>query len=686
MSQPPPPPPPHGEAPKSSGLPPGKYDIFVIPQHSAGSGFLYLPSLQPSINSFAAGFASALILVAMFQSMAPAFQAWWSSFNGMGNMGMTMLMVAIGVGAWAFGRTQQETPPQPTFGSSGGSSHGPPPGYSGQDSGSNTAPPPPPPPHNGAPPPQPPPPNGGTGGPGTERPKPSWSRPPPGTTRTETPPPKGSWEKAREETRKREEERKAKEEEQRRRDETARKLRELREREAREREQREKEARERKEKIEKERMERERVERDLREKLDRERQEREKLQKEKAEHDRVERLERERLERLDRERLERERVQRREQERKEREAREAAEKLKREEEEANAARKASTYAFSGVGEKINPWPNGKPKPTATATSPPPTPSNAAPPKCAPSETSYASSNADKRPPPPTARTFTGSEEDMYSYRPYDKPKAPRRRRNSQSSLSEMSWAPSHTTARTTPPPSARGPYVSKDPDKIVIKAVYMFMNQFAKTPASQLMSGVGPVTDGLVLKINSAGLFIDDDLRNVGLREWDVKAWTLKQVEVWCPPHCLTPSPKTPGATKEHSSPNVLHKLSGQRLRERGATKLFSGDEGDAYLTELPSACKNGCGMGLCDAAFKNTNIPSPAGQTGTWRNKGLHLLRATVRDQEGKRYLFVVDEAEAWKVAVGLQRLRGGTQVRALGVSGIGASEVVGILETLGW
>src|SRR5687767_5259939 len=109
MSQPPPPPP-HGEVPKSSGLPPGKYDIFVIPQHSAGSGFLYLPSLQPNVNSFAAGFACALIMVALFQSMAPAFQVWWSSFHGMGNMGMVMLMVAIGLGAWALGRTQQESP------------------------------------------------------------------------------------------------------------------------------------------------------------------------------------------------------------------------------------------------------------------------------------------------------------------------------------------------------------------------------------------------------------------------------------------------------------------------------------------------------------------------------------------------------------------------------------------------
>src|SRR6266536_151914 len=104
----PPPPPPHGEAPKSSGLPPGKYDIFIIPPHSSGSGFLYLPSLRPNVNSFAAGFASALILVVVGSALAPAVQAWWNSVKGAGGVGMIMLMFAIGVGAWALGRIQND--------------------------------------------------------------------------------------------------------------------------------------------------------------------------------------------------------------------------------------------------------------------------------------------------------------------------------------------------------------------------------------------------------------------------------------------------------------------------------------------------------------------------------------------------------------------------------------------------
>lgn len=105
----PPPPPPHGEGPKSSGLPPGNYDIFVIPQHSSGSGFLYLPSLQPNANSFVAGFASALICVALFQSVGPAIRMWLNG-GGLGSTGMTTLLLGVGIGAWALGRMQTGGP------------------------------------------------------------------------------------------------------------------------------------------------------------------------------------------------------------------------------------------------------------------------------------------------------------------------------------------------------------------------------------------------------------------------------------------------------------------------------------------------------------------------------------------------------------------------------------------------
>jgi hypothetical protein len=61
--------------------------------------------------------------------------------------------------------------------------------------------------------------------------------------------------------------------------------------------------------------------------------------------------------------------------------------------------------------------------------------------------------------------------------------------------------------------------------------VYLFNDLFPK-PVAQLVSSVGKVTDGLILKIQSEGLFIDDDVRSIPQREWDVKAWTLKSVEV----------------------------------------------------------------------------------------------------------------------------------------------------------
>ena len=210
------------------------------------------------------------------------------------------------------------------------------------------------------------------------------------------------------------------------------------------------------------------------------------------------------------------------------------------------------------------------------------------------------------------------------------------------------------------------------------------MNQFSKTPASQLISGIGNVTDGLILRITTEGLFIDDDVRNVPQREWDVKAWTLKLAEVWCPPHCFNASTSTGTAAK--SSPGLLHKMAGKNNRDRGGDKSLTGEEADQWLTEMLYACKNCCRLGLCDSKFKNKNVASSNGQTGEWRNKRLHVLRATVRDQEGKRYLFVVDEQESWKLAVGLQRLRRGTQVRQLGIAGLSPGDARATLEMLGW
>jgi hypothetical protein len=445
-------------------MPDGNYDIFIIPPHSAGSGFLYLPSLAVQRNSFLAGVACALLAVGMYTLVMPVLRSWLETVMASGGIGILLLLISVGVGAWAWGKTQGEN----NGGGAGGASAGARAGHT---------------PDPGA------------------TPKPNYAPPPPPPRQEEKSSAQSGWEKAREETRKREEARKREEEGKRKREE-AQKAREEAERTA-------------KAKAEKEKWEQARA-----------------REKEQRERDARERIARERREKDTREREERE----------------------------HKARSAHSS------------PN---KPTQP-------------------------SNYHK----PTARSV----EEEYSYRPYDAPpKRPgfKSSASSISGLSESSYAPSHSTARTTPPPSQRGPYSTKDPDKIQIKAVYLFSDSFPMKPIASLISSQGSVTDGLVLRIKTEGLFIDDDIRGVPQREWDVKAWTLKLVE---------------------------------------------------------------------DGMTKN--------QAGL----GVHVLRATTRDAENKKYTFVLDETEAWKVAVGLARLRKGSQVRALGMNGMKESEVRGLLSHLGW
>lgn len=445
-------------------MPDGNYDIFVIPPHSAGSGFLYLPSLQPQRNSFLAGVACTLFVVGIYSLAVPALKYWiFLVMGGGGGLGVVIIVIAVGVGAWAWGRTQAENNSMPGPGGGGGAGAG---GSSRQYTAG------PPPNFTGAYPPN--------SGDSNTRPNPS----------------AGAWEKAREETRKREEERKRTEELKRKREE-AQKARE-----------------------------------------DADRAAKAEAEKKKWEQARA-----------------------REKEQREREAREriARERLERDKADAEKARSA---------------PSARGSPTK---------------------------NYEK----PSARSEGRSEE--YSYRPYDKPKATtyKSSASSISGLSESSYAPSQSTARTTPPPSHRGPYSTKDPDKIQIKAVYLFSDSSPTKPISQLVAKQGLVTDGLILRIKTEGLFIDDDVRGVPQREWDVKAWTLKLVE-------------------------------------DGMTKGIAGG--------------------------------------------GLHVFRATTRDTENKRYTFLLDEGEAWKVAVGLARLRKGSQVRSLGMNGMKENEIKGLLMTLGW
>ncbi|KAK4508255.1 hypothetical protein PRZ48_001993 [Zasmidium cellare] len=480
-------------------MPDGNYDIFIIPPHSAGSGFLYLPSMQPHRNSFLAGVACTLFAVGIWTLVLPVIRHWLDLvMSGGGGLGVVVLVIAVGVGAWTWGKTQAENSTGP---GSGGSSSGHGQGgsqrqYSQHSNG--------PPPNYHAPPPQPGPP------PQPDPPPQPKAQPDP---KARTNPSAGAWEKAREETRKREEERKRAEELKKKREE-AQKMREETEKAA-------------KAKAEKDKWEQARA----REKEAREREARE---------------------RIARERLAREK-ETREKDAREREAREKAEKDKKAQ-SAPSARSSPTKAY----EK------------------------------------------------PTAKSAAG---ESYSYRPYDSPRAAKTAtyKSSASSISGVSesYAPSQSTARTTPPPSHRGPYSTNEEGKIQIKAVYLFSDIFPTKPISQLIANQGHVTDGLILRIQTEGLFIDDDVRGVPQREWDVKAWTLK-------------------------------------LLEDGVVRTASG--------------------------------------------AGLHVFRATTRDTENKKYTFVLDESEAWKVALGISRLRKGSQVRSLGMNGMKENEVKGLLMSLGW
>lgn len=108
MDQPPPPPPPHNAGARSTGLPPGNYDIFIVPPHSSGSGFLYLPSLQPQRNSFIAGCACTLATVGVWQAIIPQLRAWMSTVASSGGMGVIICILGVAVLGWTLGKSQTE--------------------------------------------------------------------------------------------------------------------------------------------------------------------------------------------------------------------------------------------------------------------------------------------------------------------------------------------------------------------------------------------------------------------------------------------------------------------------------------------------------------------------------------------------------------------------------------------------
>lgn len=564
---PPPPPPPHGEKPRTArqggpgaGLPDGKYDIFVIPPSSAGSGFLYLPSLNTQRNSFLAGCACTSLAFFFYSVAYPVAKDWFLRTVNGGGSGVLSLILGVGVVAWALGKTQgeglgmgskpsfssksrpssktydsktfEESPPRSKPRPRPQSDHEPEPESEyRQYRNASSRPPPrqpsPPPTRESTPPPsQPAPPPPATepspaAAPDSEAPKPAPPTEPEAKPQSPPPKPKPSWrntptadaktawEKAREETRKREEDRKRAAEIQRRREEL------------------EKERQRQREKATLERLEREWKEKKEKEdEAARQADIETKAKQAKDEADKKVQREKERREREAREALLKaakeareakealERTRKEDEDRRAREAKEDLEKKKADDARvADEARKAAEEARRAeIMRKLEESRKEEARKAEALRS---------------ARASNVSSN--KRPPMPSAKTE--KDDDAYSFRPYDRPRSTQKS-SSGSVYSDDSYAPSATTAKTTPPGSTRGPYTTKDPDKVIIKGVYSFNNAFMRTPISQLITGTGNVTDGLILRITTEGLFIDDDVRGVPQREWDIKAWTLKLAEV----------------------------------------------------------------------------------------------------------------------------------------------------------
>lgn len=70
--------------------------------------------------------------------------------------------------------------------------------------------------------------------------------------------------------------------------------------------------------------------------------------------------------------------------------------------------------------------------------------------------------------------------------------------------------------------------------------------------------------------------------------------------------------------------------------------------------------------------------------QTGEKPTDRIHILRASIRDRNNQKYVFILDSSESWKLAKGLQRLRKGSQVRSLQNANMGPGEVNRVLSVI--
>jgi len=132
----------------------------------------------------------------------------------------------------------------------------------------------------------------------------------------------------------------------------------------------------------------------------------------------------------------------------------------------------------------------------------------------------------------------------------------------------------------------------------MIRGAYKFTDSFPK-PVAMVRPGESGITDGLIMRMTTEGVFLDDDKKHEPLRQWDIKAWTMKSVE--------------------------------------------------------------------------------------TSSKAGLYLLRASLKDAENTKFVYILPEAEEWKVLRGLKNVKNGSQARNLHHSTLSAAEGQRILSLLG-
>jgi hypothetical protein len=478
-----PPPPPHGDNPKSSysgGLPNGNYDIFIIPPHSAGSGFLYLPSLRPQTNSFIAGVVCTVAVLYIWKLVEPILKSWVNAIGQSGAGGGILLLTIIAAGAGlAYGRNSgipnENAGAHPRSGSAPNSPPGGSPS-SGKPNASGAYP------------------NGSSSGPNfhsSSGPNFNKSNPRPtgtfnhGHQQNSSSSP-SAWEKAREETRRREEERRRAEDLKRRQEEDERHRTEA-DRQA--RAATEKEKWEQMRAREKEQRERENRESGAGERMANS------ANKETAERDARLKAAQERAEKLRSERA-------------------ASEKAASE--RAKSERAPPTF---GVGERTNLY----------STSTPPAPKSTIGVSHSPKKDDPASPRKSYH--HPTAQSYTGTATE-HAFRPYDPaPQPPKHQRSAGSMYSGTYSSASDASESTAPSSYDKGPYTTTDETKIVIRGAYKFTDSFPK-PTAIVRPGESGITDGLVMRMDTAGVFLDDDKKREPLRQWDIKAWTMKSVEV----------------------------------------------------------------------------------------------------------------------------------------------------------